>query len=120
MRCYSETEPRVHTGGIAFDGCIDKFSHPSEFNDLIELPRDLLPFHAQDAAVQIDVFPSGEVQMESGADFDERAQPAMRRHTAPGWAQNAAQQFERGTLAGTVGTYDGEGLTAPDLKTDVP
>src|SRR5262249_38365640 len=60
-------------------GSTDKFLDFGKCNDLIKFPFDLPLAHAQDGAIEINIFRAGELGMETCADFQQ--------------APNAAQQF---------------------------
>ena len=51
---------------------------------------DLAPPHAEDGAVEEDVFAAGEIRVKAGGDFDQGAEPAVETHaTAIGAAGRA-------------------------------
>jgi hypothetical protein len=49
------------------DRGIQEFLDLSEIHDFIKLAIDLITFHAQDGTAQVDVFPSRQFRMKTGA-----------------------------------------------------
>ena len=66
MGCYRESQPQVHSAGIALDGGIDKFLNPGKIYDLIKFPFNGLAVHTQDSAIEIDILPTGQFGVEAG------------------------------------------------------
>ena len=67
----------LHARTVALDRGIDEFRHLGEVDDLVELLVDFLARHAEDGAIEIDVFPPGEVGHEARAHLDERGDAAI-------------------------------------------
>ena len=74
---YGKCELDLHARAVALDRGVDEFRHLGKVDDLVELLVDLLPRHAEDGAIEVDVFPPGEVGHEARADFDERCDAAV-------------------------------------------
>ena len=81
-----------------------------EFDDRVELPRDLGALHPHDRALQKDVLAAGQIGMEPGGDFDQRAGAALHLAGALGRPENLRQQLQRRRFAGAVGADDAERL----------
>src|SRR5262245_14207461 len=54
-----ETEPKPHSRRISLDGSVNKLLDISEINDFVHPSVDLLPLHAQNRSVEVNVFSSG-------------------------------------------------------------
>ena len=52
-------------------GGIDELLHLGEGDDFVELPPDLIFFHAQDRAVQENIFAAREFLVKARPDFEE-------------------------------------------------
>ena len=78
----AKPEPRVHAGRVALDRRVDELRDAGEVDDLVELARDLGALHAHDRALQEDVLAAGQIGMEAGGDFDQRADAAAHRASA--------------------------------------
>ena len=63
---------------IPLDWRIEELFDFGERNDFIELTLNLEPGHAEDRAVQKDVFAAGEFGMKASAHFEEAGHPAFR------------------------------------------
>ena len=93
VRGDREAEPRVHARRVALDRRVDELADAGEVDDRVELARDLGALHAHDRALQVDVLAAGQVGMEAGRHFDQRADAALdldlRRASAAGSASAA-------------------------------
>ena len=58
MRGDGETESQTHPGRISFDGRVDKLLDARECHDRIQALIDLSLPHAENRAVEIDIFPA--------------------------------------------------------------
>ena len=65
MRRHREGEAKSHPAGVALDRCVDEFADVREVDDIVEFAIDFLARHAQDRAVQIDVFTARQIADES-------------------------------------------------------
>ena len=74
---HGEGQAHVHAGGVAFDRGVDELLDFGEGDDLVELLRDLGLGHAEDGAVEEDVFAAGEFGVEAGADFEQAGDAAL-------------------------------------------
>src|SRR5690606_3665565 len=90
-----------------------------EIDDLVELAGDLGAGHAEDGAVEVDVFAAGEFGMEAGADLEERADAAADLGAAVGRLRDTSEDLEQGGLAGAVAADDANDLALLDLEVDV-
>ena len=77
VRGDRERKPHVHSRRIMLDRRVEKLFDFGKVNDLIELPADLPLRHAEDRAVEEDVFASSEFRMKAGTDL-EQARDAPR------------------------------------------
>src|SRR4051812_2856450 len=94
MSGHGEGETHVHAAAVAFDGCIQEAFAAGEVDDGIELAFDFLFPHAEDLAVEVDVFATGEFRMEAGADFEEAADASKQLHFAGGGFGDAREYFK--------------------------
>src|SRR5262249_39133495 len=62
---------------------------------------------------------AGEIAMEAGGDFDQRADAPLDRHVAARRPQDLGQQLEDGRLAGPVRADDAERFARTDLERHV-
>ena len=69
VRRNGERQSQVHAARVVLHRSVDEALHLGECHDLVELAGDLLAAHAQDAAVEIDVFAARQFRMKAGADF---------------------------------------------------
>ena len=83
------------------------------------LPVDLPSAHAQNAAVQVDVFPPGQLRMKAGSDLEQAADPAAERRTARRRLGDPTQDLEQRRLAGSIAADDADDLSGLDLEGDV-
>ena len=86
MRGHGEGEAHVHAAAIVLHRGIDEMLDVGEGDDLVELAVDFALAHAEDGAVQIDVFAAGELGVKAGADFEQAADAAANLGAAFGGA----------------------------------
>src|SRR5262249_31354579 len=90
-----------------------------EGDDLVEFAVDLGLPHAEDDAVEIDVLAAGELGVESGADLQERGEPAAEPGGTRGRFDDPAEDLQEGGLAGPLAADDSDDLAPPDPEGDV-
>src|SRR3954469_9243164 len=61
--CDCESQAQIHAAGVALDRRVDEFLDLGEGNDFIELTQDFRALHAQDRAIQKNIFPPAEFLM---------------------------------------------------------
>ena len=90
-----------------------------EVDDLVELAVDLGLFHAEDRAVEVDVFAAGQFGVEAGADFEEGADAAAHPDFAFGRLGDAAEDLEERGFARAVGSDDADDGSGLNFEGDV-
>ena len=120
VRRDGEREPHVHAARVALHGRVEELGDAREVHDLGQLLLDLLPLHAEDRAVQVDVLATRELGVEPGPDLEQAPdattdlRAALRRRGDPG------QDLEKRRLAGAVPADQAEHLALLHLEGDVP
>src|SRR5207245_2685884 len=109
----------VHAAGVALDRRVDKPVDLGEGDDVVELAGDLAPRHAEDGAVEEDVFPAGQLGMEPGPDFQKAADLAAQLDAAGRRLGDAAEDLQEGRFAGAVAADDAHDLPRLDLEGNV-
>ena len=102
--------------GVALDRRVQELLDLGKGHDLVELALDLPALHPQDGAVQIDVFPAGQLRVKAGAHLQERSHPAPNRHPPLGGLGDAGEDLEQGALAGPVAADDAQNLALGDFQ----
>ena len=62
----------IHSAGVPFHGGVDEFFHFSKGHNAIKLPVDVGATHAQNGAVQINIFPSSKLTVKTSTYFEQR------------------------------------------------
>ena len=62
-RCYGKAQPGDHTGGIVFQGDIDKIVQFRKIYNFLKMQVHKLTVMAQNCAVYIDIFPACQFQV---------------------------------------------------------
>jgi hypothetical protein len=119
VRCHRKRQPYIHSTGIPFHRRIEELFDAGEVDDGVELFLDFGAFHAEDGAIEEDIFAAGEFGVEAGADFEERADAAVEFDGAGGGFGDAGEDFEEGGLAGAVAADDAHDFTGLDVEGDV-
>ncbi len=110
MRGDREGKAHVHAGRIAFDWSVEKPVDLGESDDLVKLLPDVLAAHAEDGAVEIDIFTAGQLGMKSGAHFEQTRHASVQGDPALRGLGDTAEYFQQGALAGPVAADDADGL----------
>src|SRR5690348_6147274 len=92
MRGDREAQPHVHARRVRPYGQVDELLQARERDDLVQLLTDLRTPEAVDGAVQEDVLATGEVEVEPGAELEERSDPAPDRDMAGRGLDDPRQQ----------------------------
>src|SRR5262249_19544199 len=98
MNCDSKPESHVHAGRIRLHGRIDELTELGEVHDVVETFFDFSFGETEHDAVDEDVFAARNLGMKSGAELDERGNPARDLYGARARLRDAGNQFERGAL----------------------
>ena len=80
---------------------------------------DFRAAHAEDGAVEKDVFAPGQFRMKAGADFEQAGHAPVDAHPACGRFGDAAEDFEQRALAGAVAADDADDFAAFDFEGNI-
>src|SRR5690606_11585829 len=105
--------------GVALDGRVDEALDIAERDDLIEALVDLAPAHPEDCTVEVDVLAAGQLRVEAGADFEQRADPPVDLSPALVRRGDAREHLEQRRLPGAVPPDEADHLTVPDLQVNI-
>src|ERR1035438_9025403 len=82
VRRYSKCQSQVHSAGVALNRNVEKFLDFRKSNNLIKAANDFRFAHAQDGAMEINVFSPGKFRMKSTADLEQAAQSSAKGNGA--------------------------------------
>ena len=99
MSGHGEREPDIHTAGIPFHRRIHKSLYAGKCNNLVKFEINFALFHSQHCATEINIFPTGELAMESRAHFKKGADAATDLYPSFGRFRNSRKNLEQSTLA---------------------
>ena len=119
MRSDGEGEPHIHPGAIPLHRRVDELLDAGEIDDFIKLDADFGFGHAEDGAVEEDVFAAAEFRVESSANLEQRGDAASDSYLAAGRLCDAAQNLQQGTLASSIATDNSNNLARLDIKRDI-
>src|SRR5688572_27136760 len=119
VRCHRECESHVHAARVTLDRRIDEVRDLGELDDGIELAPHLFAAHPEDGAIEEHVFATRELPVKSGADLEQRAQPAVDLRRAGGGLGDARQDLEQSALARAVQTDHADVLAVADVEAGV-
>ena len=120
VRRDGEAEPDRHTGRIPLDRGIDIAFAAGELDDLVQFPRDVVPGHAHDRAVHIDILTAGHFPVETRAHLQEGADAPAGADGAHRRARHLGQEFQERALPRPVLADDTHDISLFDLEVDVP
>ena len=97
-----------------------KIADIGEAEDRIEAGVGLLLAQAQQCRIQIDVLETGELRVETAAQFQQGRHTPLNRHRAAGGGEGAAEQLQQGAFAGAVAAHHAHGLARFQLEAHIP
>ena len=100
-------------------GRIEKLLDFGESDDFVELPFDFAAAHAEDGAVEKNIFPAGQFGMKTGADFEQAADAAADFDPAGARFGDAAENFEQGRFPGAVAADDADLFALCDRERNI-
>ena len=115
-----EGKANGHAARIPFDGGIDELLELGKGDDLVEFAFDLAAPHAENGAVEVDVFAAGEFGMKAGANFEQRTNPPPNEGPAGARLGDAGEQLEQGGFAGAITADHAHNFTAANGEGDIP
>src|SRR5437870_3470661 len=71
MSSHRKGQSNIHSAAIALHWRVDKLFYSGKRNDLVELSFNFHPSHAEDGAIQEDVFAARQFLMKSRANFEQ-------------------------------------------------
>jgi len=119
MRSHGKSQAHIHPAGVPFDGCVNELFNLGEGDNLIEFLSYFFFGHAEDGAVEEDVFPAGEFRVEAGAYFQETGDAALDPAFARRGCGYTGKDLEEGALPGAVAADNPHDLALLDLEGDV-
>src|SRR5262249_12892122 len=90
MGRHREGQTDVHATGVALHGRVQEFVNLRKVYDGVEFAPDLLPAHAEDGAVEKNVFPARQLGVEARADFEQAGDAAVDFDAARGGLDDPA------------------------------
>ena len=93
MGGHGKGEAHIHAAGISFDRCIEEFFDFREGDNFIELPADLGFAHAENGAVQKNIFAPGQFRMKSGADLKQARNSSLDANLTFGRVRDATEDL---------------------------
>src|SRR5690606_18282517 len=114
-----KAETHVHAGGVVFHRHVDELLKTGEGYNLVETCFHLGAAEPEDGTVQEDVFPAGQLGVETGAKFQERRDAAADPHMATRRLKNPGEQFQAGAFPRAVGADYAQHGAGRHLKRDV-
>ena len=116
---YGKSQAHIHATGVALDRGFEEFLNPREVHDFIEFGLDFMAVHAEDGAIEEDVFASGKFRVEASANLKETADLAVHSDTATGGGSDAAEKFEEGGLPCPIPADQADNFPFLHFKGDV-
>ena len=85
VSCDGECEPYIHPAAISFHRGIDEFLDFGKRYNVVELSRDLSSAHAENCAIQKNIFTATELRMKTSTDFEQASNSPMKFNPTGGW-----------------------------------
>src|ERR1051325_2498955 len=91
---HRKSETHVHAAAITLHRGVDKSFQLGKSNNLIEVPRDLFPFHPEDRSIQEYVLTTGKFRMKAGPYSEQAGDPTIQFDATGSRFRNARKNFE--------------------------
>ena len=114
-----EGDARHHARGEVLHRHIDEVGELGKVDDLLEMLVDEILGVTQQGAIEIDVLASGELQVKTGSQLDQRGDIAADDAFAFAGLEHAGDDLEHGGLTRAVGPHQTHDLAAVDGERDV-
>src|SRR5579872_1331972 len=99
MRRDREDESGLHTARISLYRRIDERFDSRKIDNLVKLADNLGSAHAENGAIEEDIFTTTELGMEFGPDFEQGSGTAVQHHLASRGGSNLRDDFQERALA---------------------
>src|SRR4051812_41102553 len=114
-----EAQSNVHAGGIMLHGSIEKFLKLSECHNFVKLSNDLSLSHAEDRAVEKNVFATGQLRMKSRPNLKQTRHPRPHHYSSLRGISDARDYFQQCAFAGAVAPDDTDDVSLIDVERNV-
>src|SRR5262249_18561373 len=119
MRCDREGEPDIHAARVALHRRIQEAFHLGEGDDLVEFTLYFSARHAEDRAVQEDVFAPCELGVEACADLQQAGHPAPNSYPPFARLGDARKDLQQRAFPCAIAANNTQDLTTPYPKAHV-
>src|SRR4051794_801852 len=116
MRCDRKCQAHIHPTRIALYRRVEEAFHLGKCNNLIKLSRDLSSGHSENRTVQINVFPSRELGVETRADLEQARHPAAQDRAPAIGLSDAAENLQERRFSGTIAADDTKHFATLDFE----
>src|ERR1700730_1829992 len=120
MNSHRKTQPRIHAGRVMFDEGIDVLFQFRECNDLVKQTRPDGPTEPEQATVQLNIVPAGEVRVETGAKLEHRCDWFDASDLPTGRRSDPRGQFQHSALAAAIPSDQPQNLALLTFEVDIP
>src|SRR6267154_4313748 len=119
MRSDREGQPHIHARRIAVHRSVEKSVDLGEGDDLVEFALDLDAAHAEDRAVEVNVFTTAELRVKPGSNLEQAGNAASQHHSTGGRLGDAAEDLEQRAFTGAVAADNAHHLAWLYLEGDI-
>ena len=119
INSYRKSQSHKHTTGIRFYRLVYKISDICKIQDILQFCIDLFFAKSDHLTVQIHVFDTGILSVESGSQFQQRGDSSIHHHFSLCGIQYAGDNFQNRGFTGTIRSDNSHGLPLFHLKTYV-
>ena len=115
-----KAQPRDHAAGVVFHRHIDKIPQLCKVDDIFKVLLHIGAVVAEHRAVQKDIFPRGQVEVEPRAQLDQRCDLAVDGHGALAGVHDARDQFQHRAFAAAIAADECDGLARLNFERNIP
>src|SRR5437667_11505551 len=119
MSCDGEGKTHIHSAAVAFHRSIQKLFDFGEGDDFVKLPADFGACHAQNGAIQKNVFAAGKLGMKTGTNLEQTRDSTTNADAPFGGLRNAAEDLQKSRLAAAIAADDAHYLASTNFEIDV-
>ena len=116
---HGKRKPHIHARGIRADWIIDGRTKFGELDDFINPMVDFFSCQAKDRGIEIYVFASGKIRVETGTQFQKARQLSIGLYCPFVGVNNSGHQLQKCGFAASVGTNESYCLAFFNIEADI-
>lgn len=119
LNCHRKGKTHLHAGRVVFQLLIHEIFKLREFDDIVIHRVNLVMGKTQQSTIQIYVFSSSKLGIETYAKLDERNQCTFDINFAIFWSINSRNNLQQCRFSGTIAANNSEEISLMDIERNI-